>query len=139
MIVLDTNVVSEPMKPVPDPRIERWLDTQLIETFFFTSVGLAELLIGIDILPDGKRKQVLTQKLDYISGRLFQQRILPFDAEAARTMSELNTRATRLGYNVTFADAQIAAIAAAHGFAVASRDEKPFRAMGVTVINPWQV
>jgi hypothetical protein len=137
MIVLDTNVVSEPMKPYPDPRIETWLDMQTVETLFFTSVGFAELLIGIELLPEGKRKQGLLAKLDYITGRLFDQRILCFDIKAATAMSEINKRATRLGHNVTFAEAQIAAMAAANGFAVATRDEKPFRAMGVTVINPW--
>jgi predicted nucleic acid-binding protein len=137
MIVLDTNVVSEPLKLLPEPRVEIWLDTQTAQTLFFTSVSLAELLIGIELLPDGKRKQGLQAKLDYITGRLFDQRILSFDTRAATIMSEINRHATRIGHNVTFADAQIAAIAVAHGFAVATRDIKPFRAMGVTVINPW--
>lgn len=137
MIVLDTNVVSEPMKPFADPKIVAWLDGQVIETLFFTSVGLAELLIGIEILPEGKRKQGLLDKLDYITGRLFQQRILPFDTAAAITMSQINRRAVQAGYNATFPDAQIAAIATVHGFTVATRDEKPFRAMGASVVNPW--
>src|SRR4051794_17963901 len=121
MIVLDTNVVSEPMKAFAEPRVEVWLDMQAAQTLFFTSVGLAELLIGIEILPEGKRKQGLLAKLDYITDRLFRQRILSFDTEAAITMSDLNKRAVRKGYNVTFADAQIAAVAVSRGFAVATR------------------
>jgi len=139
MIILDTNVVSEPMKPTPDPRVDAWLNDQLAETMFFTSVGLAELLVGMELLPDGKRKSTLLAKVDRITNVLFADRVLPFDNSAAIKMAQINKVALSVGYNVTFADGQIAAIAALHGFSVATRDEAPFRAMGLTVINPWGV
>jgi toxin FitB len=137
MIILDTNVVSEPMKPTPDPRVDAWLNDQLAETMFFTSVGLAELLVGMELLPDGKRKSTLLAKVDRITNVLFADRVLPFDNSAAIKMAQINKVALSVGYNVTFADAQIAAIAALHGYSVATRDEGPFRAMGLAVINPW--
>lgn len=137
MIVLDTNVVSEALKPIRDQRVLAWLNDQSASTLYSTSVTLAEMLIGIELLPEGKRKASLTAMLAEVSGRLFADRILPFDARMARSMAEVNRMAVSKGHNILFADCQIAAIAAFHGFAVATRDEAPFRAAGVTVINPW--
>lgn len=137
MIVLDTNVVSEALKPIRDQRVLAWLNDQSASTLYSTSVTLAEMLIGIELLPEGKRKASLTAMLAEVSGRLFADRILPFDARMAKTMAEVNRMAVSKGHNILFADCQIAAIAAFHGFAVATRDEAPFRAAGLTVINPW--
>lgn len=137
MIVLDTNVVSEALKPIRDQRVLDWLNSQSAATLYSTSVTLAEMLIGIELLPEGKRKTSLTAMLAEVSGRLFADRILPFEARMARTMAEVNRMAVSKGHNILFADCQIAAIAAFHGFSVATRDEAPFRAAGLTVINPW--
>lgn len=137
MIVLDTNVISEALKPSSDQNVIDWINRQAAPTLFTTSVTLAEMLIGIELLPEGKRKQSLHMMLDEVSARLFNGRILPFEAQAARTMAEVNRIAVSKGYNMTFADCEIAAIAAFHGFAVATRDEAPFRAAGLSVINPW--
>jgi predicted nucleic acid-binding protein len=137
MIVLDTNVISEALKPFPEQRVLGWLNDQIAPTIYTTSITLAEMLVGIELLPEGKRKQALHMMLEQVSGRLFAGRVLSFDAVTAPKMAEVSRLAVSKGYNILFADCQIAAIAAFHDFAVATRDEAPFRAAGVTVINPW--
>ena len=136
MILLDTNVVSEAMKPQPHPSVRDWLDAQAAETLFLSSVTIAELMFGIGTLPKGKRKDNLTAALDGAL-RLFDGRVLPFDTEAARRYADLAVKARRAGKGFPTPDGYIAAIAAAHGFAVASRDTGAFMAAGLTVIDPW--
>lgn len=138
MIILDTNVVSEPMRPVSDPAVQAWLDRQAAETLFLTATGLSELLLGGEILPDGKRKQGLGAALAEMVAALFEGRILPFDQQAALHYAPIVSRARAEGQTISFADSQIAAIAAAHGLTVATRDTAPFAAAGVPVINPWE-
>ncbi len=136
MIVLDTNVVSEAMKPEPHPAVRAWLNGQATETLFLSSVTVAELLFGIGALPVGKRKDVLAQTLDGLM-RLFRDRMLPFDIDAARCYAELAVSARIAGRGFPTSDGYIAAIAASRGFIVASRDTGPYEAASVTVINPW--
>ncbi|MCW5322106.1 type II toxin-antitoxin system VapC family toxin [Verminephrobacter aporrectodeae subsp. tuberculatae] len=138
MIVLDTNVVSEAMKPKPHTAVRTWLNNQAAETLYLSSVTLAELLFGIVSLPAGKRKDMLTQTLDALMG-LFRDRVLPFDADAARRYAELAMTAKTRGRGFPTPDGYIAAIAASRGFIVASRDTAPYEATGVSVINPWEV
>lgn len=137
MIVLDTNVVSEAMKPDPQPAVRAWLNDQVAETLFLSSVTLAELLFGIAALPAGKRKDVLGKALDGLMG-LFRDRVLPFDADAARRYAGLAVTAKSGGRGFPMPDGYIAAIAASRGFIVASRDTAPYQAAGVSVINPWE-
>lgn len=137
MIVLSTNVVSEAMKPSAHPAVSSWLNAQVAETLYLSSVTLAELLYGIGTLPDGRRKNALTSTLDGLL-ELFGSRVLPFDAEAARCYAQLATQARAAGKGFPTPDGYIAAIAVAHGFAVATRDTSPFTAAGVPVINPWK-
>jgi len=136
MIVLDTNVVSDAMKPDPNKAVRQWLDAQLIETLYLPSVTLAELLFGIATLPIGKRKNMLALALDGLL-RLFNDRILPFDTDAARRFAELAALAKVGGRGFPTPDGYVAAIAASQGFLVASRDTAPFKAMGLSVINAW--
>jgi predicted nucleic acid-binding protein len=136
MIVLDTNVISEPLKPRADPRVIRWLDSQDPETLYLTATTLSEVLIGIALLPAGKRKRGMEQAMQTLLTKLFAGRFLSFDREAAIAFALLGSRAAAKGYSITVADCQIAAIAAVHGFAVATRDTAPFLAAGVPVINP---
>lgn len=138
MILLDTNVVSEAMKPEPHRGVRDWLDAQAAETLFLSSVTIAELLFGIGALPRGKRKDKLAAALDGVL-ELFTARILPFDIEAARRYAGLAVKARAAGRGFPTPDGYIAAIAAAHGFAVASRDTSAFTAAGLTVIDPWRV
>lgn len=136
MIVLDTNVVSEAMKPQPHPGVLAWLNDQASETLYLSSVTLAELLFGIGALPTGNRKEMLAQALDGLMG-LFRDRVLPFDIDAARRYAELAVAARAAGRGFPTPDGYIAAIAASRGFIVASRDTAPYEAAGVKVINPW--
>lgn len=138
MIVLDTNVVSEAMKPEPAPVLRDWLDEQAAETLFLSSVTVAELLFGIGALPDGRRKQKLAATLDGMLG-LFDGRVLPFDTDAARRYADLAVAARNAGKGFPTPDGYIAAIAAAQGFTVATRDASAFKAAGVPIIDPWQV
>lgn len=137
MIVLDTNVVSEPMKPGGSTAVLAWLDRQIADTLYLTTTSLAELLVGIQTLPNGKRKIGLDAALTELMAGLFGPRILPFDHQAALAYAPLVGRARTTGCAISVADGQIAAIAAAHGFTVATRDIAPFLAAGVPVINPW--
>jgi predicted nucleic acid-binding protein len=136
MIVLDTNVVSEAMKPEPNPAVRTWLNTQVAETLYLSSVTFAELLFGIRALPAGNRKLMLGQALDGLMG-LFKGRVLPFDVDAARHYADLAVTAKASGRGFPTPDGYIAAIAVSRGYIVASRDMAPFQAAGVHVINPW--
>jgi hypothetical protein len=137
MIVLDTNVVSEALKPGRDPAVISWLDQQSAETLYLTATSLAELLIGIGVMPDGKRKTTISAALDSLISQLFDSRILPFDHEAAIAYSELMSSARARGKVVSMPDGQIGAIASLYGFRVATRDTTPFNALGLRVIDPW--
>lgn len=136
MIVLDTNVVSEAMKPAPHPAVRAWLNEQAAETLYLSSVTLAELLFGIAALPAGKRKNMLSQTLDGLM-RLFRHRILPFDTDAACHYAKLALKAKTAGRGFPTPDGYIAAIATSRNFIVASRDVSPYAAAGVSVVNPW--
>jgi predicted nucleic acid-binding protein len=138
MILLDTNVVSEPMRFRPDPRVQEWLDAQTIETLFLSTISLSELLLGIESLPIGRRRRALAAALGEQIVRLFADRIIPFDIAAAEAYPKVVILARRNGYAISVADGQIAAIAAARDFRIASRDEAPFQAAGLGVINPWK-
>jgi hypothetical protein len=136
MIVLDTNVVSEAMKPEPNLAVRSWLNEQAAETLYLSSVTLAELLFGIGTLPDGRRKKALAEMLDGVL-KLFGDRVLPFDVEAARHYAGLAVKARAAGRGFPTPDGYIAAIAASKGFIIATRDISPFEAAGLAVVNPW--
>ncbi|APG87687.1 VapC ribonuclease Y4jK (plasmid) [Sinorhizobium americanum CCGM7] len=136
MIVLDTNVVSEAMKPSPDPAVRSWLNEQVAESLYLSSVTMAELLFGVGALPDGRRKKALTETLHGVV-ELFGDRVLPFDIGAARHYIELAVRARAAGKGFPTPAGYIAAIAASRGFLVATRDVSPFEAAGLPLVNPW--
>jgi len=137
MILLDTNVVSEAMKPEPHPAVRAWLDEQAAETIYLSSVTLAELLFGIGALPAGRRKRAMSVALDGLL-ELFGNRVLAFDTDSARHYAELAVAARAAGKGFPTPDGYIAAIAAAHRFTVVTRDVAPFEAAGLKVIDPWQ-
>ena len=137
MILLDSNVVSEPLKAAGDTNVLAWIDAQIIETLYLSTISLAELRFGIAVLPEGKRRDTLHASLEQRVLPLFAGRILPFDDPASRAYATLRANARAAGQAVAPADGYIAAIAAAHGFAVATRDTSPFEAAGLRVINPW--
>lgn len=136
MILLDTNVISEAMKPAQDLAVRHWLDEQAAETLYLSSVTIAELMFGIGALPKGNRKDRLTAALEGVL-TMFADRILPFDTKAARRYADLAVKARAAGRAFPTPDGYIAAIAASHDFAVASRDSSAFKAAGLPVIDPW--
>ena len=139
MILIDTNVVSEPMKPQPDRAVVEWLDRQNPATLYLSSTSLAELLFGIELLAPGKRRDEFETGLKDLLARFFGPRILPFDEQAALSFAPLVCKARAVGRTISMADGQIAAVAAVQGFMVASRDTTPFVAAGLRVINPWHL
>ena len=138
MILLDTNVVSEPLRQAPDPRVVEWIDAQPLETLFLSAITVAELRAGVALLPAGKRRAGLQQNLEKRLLPLFAGRVLPFDLACTQAYGNLIAKARAKGLAIATADGYIAAIAATNGFAVASRDTAPFQAAGAEVINPWQ-
>ena len=138
MILLDTNVVSEPLRPAPDERVIAWIDAQPLETLFLSAITVAELRAGVALLPAGRRRTGLHQSLETRVLPLFAGRVLPFDLACTQAYAALMSAARAAGLAITSADGYIAAIAAANGLAVATRDTGPFKAAGAAVIDPWQ-
>lgn len=137
MIVLDTNVVSEPLKSAGDPAVQHWLDRQSLDSLYLTTISVAELRYGVAALPDGRRKEALGTAIESRIIALFGPRLLTFDMRAAAAYAAICARAKSAGMPMGVADAFIAATVAAHGFTVATRDTTPFEAAGLPVINPW--
>jgi hypothetical protein len=137
MILLDTNVISEPLKLTADPAVLTWIDAQLIETLYLSAISLAELRFGIAALPSGKRRETLHSSLEQRILPLFVGRILPFDTAASEAYSVIRARARADGKAIAPADGYIAATAMTHSLIVATRDTMPFEAAGLHVINPW--
>jgi toxin FitB len=136
MIILDTNVVSETMRPRPEPTVMAWLAAQPIQTLCLTTLTIAELLAGVEMMPPGKRRQRVAAALDELQVA-YHGRILPFDSNAARHYGRLAAATRGAGHGFPIPDGYIAGIAASLGYAVASRDASPFEAAGLDVIDPW--
>jgi toxin FitB len=137
MIILDTNVISEIAKPDVDERVNFWFGSQPMNRLFTTAVSLAEISFGVEMLPNGRRKQLLVGRTKEIFSGVFPGRILPFDEKAARAYGVLVAAARAKGTSIHIADGQIAAIAEVQGFTIATRDTGPFEAAGIAVIDPW--
>ncbi len=138
MIILDTNVLSETQRPNPDPKVLAWLDAQAPTSLYLTAITVGELMFGVYSLAPGTRRTRLLEALVTIIEDDFRGRILAYDEAAARIYGEQIGAARRGGITIGQADGQIAAIALAHGAAtVATRDRKPFVAMRLDVIDPW--
>jgi predicted nucleic acid-binding protein len=137
LIVLDTNVVSEIGKLRPSTQVMDWLYQRPGNDLFITSITEAEIRYGISLVPAGKRRVVLQQFADQVLDRTFGARNLSFDSDAAKMYAAIASRQRLAGMTVSVPDAQIAAIAANNGFAIATRNEKHFLHSGVKIINPW--
>lgn len=137
MIVLDTNVISEVLRPEPESRVIVWMEG-LTGEVAITAVTLAELLAGVRRLPEGRRGSALAAKIDAALVPYRQTRaILPFDDSAAEQYADVLVARERAGLPIHTADAQIAAICRAHGATCATRNSKDFTATGVELIDPW--
>jgi toxin FitB len=137
VIVLDTNVVSELMKPMPEPRVLAWLRKHRLQELFLTSLTEAELWFGVELLPAGKRRNEIGVRVRTTLEQDFAGRILDFDRQAAREFGRLHAAQRRSGRLPPLSDAMISAIASARQFAVATRNVRDFTQAGLTVFNPW--
>ena len=139
MIVVDTNVVSELMRPTPATTVMRWFAAQDSVSLYLTAVTEAELRLGAAILPAGQRRDRLTAEVEAVVREDFAGRVLPFDSAAARAYAAIAASRRSTGRPIPAADCQVAAIARARDAAVATRDTAHFEACGVVVIDPWSV
>jgi predicted nucleic acid-binding protein len=137
MIILDTNVISEIFRPVPDPTVAGWLRDQPLSEVFVTSVNKAELLTGLALMADGKRKQALANAIE----RFFQEglltRVLGFEEAAAVQYARIFSQRRKSGRPMSEMDCEIAAIALTYGYALATRNVDDFANCGIGIINPW--
>jgi toxin FitB len=136
-VLLDTNVVSELMKKVPDPSVALWQSRQPQTSLFVSAVTQAEMLFGARTLPAGQRRRLLELSLDNIFGKSFSGRVLAFDSNCAGHFADLVAARHKRGKPIGQFDAQIASIARAHHMPVATRNVRDFEDCGVVVINPW--
>jgi hypothetical protein len=137
VIVLDTNVLSEALKPLPSSIVLRWLAAQQPLSVFTTTITEAEVLYGVEALPAGKRRMRLLAAVEKMFAEEFAGRILPFDEDAARAFAGVVAARDRAGRPISQFDAMIAAIARSHRAAVATRNTADFQHCGIDVINPW--
>lgn len=138
MFVLDTNVVSELMRPFPSPVVEEWVADRPAGHLFFTSVGEAELRFGVEILPVGARRDALTTAIEGVLREDFANRVLPFDSPAARKYAEIAAARRAAGRPISHTDCQIAAIAGSRGGTVVTRNTRDFEGIDIAVLNPWE-
>ncbi|MDE8345635.1 MAG: type II toxin-antitoxin system VapC family toxin [Acidocella sp.] len=137
MILLDTNIVSELMRPAPSPAVMSWLGAQPASSLFISAVTEAELRYGVMLLPEGRRRADLMAALEAMLAEDFAARILPFDSAAAAAFAVIAASRRQAGKPISQFDAQIAAIAKSRGAALATRNVADFAECGVEIINPW--
>ncbi len=138
-VLLDTNVVSELMRKVPDPVVAVWAAGHRLEDLFFSAVGEAELRYGVAILPAGQRRETLLSDIERMMDEAFGSRVLPFDSGAARAYADIAAMRRSAGRPVGPADCQIAAIARSRHMAVATRNVRDFEDVDIEVVDPWAV
>lgn len=136
MIILDTNVVSELMRPEPDPGVATWVRARDRRELRMTVISLAEVQYGIARLPDGRRKQVLLGAADEIFAA-FADQILPIDAAAAESYAVIASSRERVGKPIQGFDALIAAVCRSQGATLATRNVSDFVSTGIEIIDPW--
>ena len=137
MIILDTNVLAELMRPAPSPRVVAWVAKQPATEMFTTSITEAEVFYGIELLGKGKRRESLLEAAEAMFAEDLAGRIFGFESDAARAFSRIAAHRRGLGRPISLADAQIAAIAQVRGAKLATRNLADFKDIGLDVINPW--
>lgn len=137
MIILDTSVISELMRPVSSPRVLQWVSRQHAHELYSSTITLAEILYGIDLLPSGKRRTELLAGAERMFAQVLANRIFAFEEHSARAFARIASARRRSGRPMAAFDAQIAAIAEVHGAALATRNMHDFVGCGIRVVNPW--
>lgn len=138
MIILDTNVLSELLVPSPSQVVINWLADRNPASVFTTSVTEAEILYGLRLLPEGRRRHHLEAAILLIFREDLAGRVLPFDSDAADTYATIASVRRSAGRPISQFDAQIAAIALSRGASLATRNEADFENIGLEIINPWK-
>jgi toxin FitB len=138
MILLDTNVLSELMRPAPSAAVENWIGLQPVASIFISAITEAELRYGVALLPEGRRQVQLLAKIEAMLAEDFAGRILPFDSPAASAYADIAVMRRRSGRPISEADAQIAAIASSRGASLATRNMNDFLDCGIDVVDPWR-
>lgn len=138
MIILDTIVVTELMRPAPEAHVLRWFGNQAAEDLYVTAVTMAEILYGIGLISTSRRRDTVRAGAEKMFEAVFADRILTFEDRAARAFSQIASSRRRQGKPMTEFDAQIAAIARVHGATLATRNPYVFEACGVRLVNPWE-
>ena len=139
MIILDTNVLSEVLKPQPNKDVLAWMGRIAISRLFTTTITEAEIRFGVARLLDGQRKDALSTVIGGMFSVDFENRILPFDSPAAQAYALITASRDRIGRPISQLDAQIAAIAQSCGGEIATRNDGDFYECGVVIINPWEL
>lgn len=137
MIVLDTNVISELMRPGPSPAVSTWLSLETPSDVFLTAVTEAELRTGVAMVPDGRRRRALERVVEEIIREDFRGRVLPFDSQVAPAYARIVSECRAAGRPISQFDAQIAAICLVHGATLATRNVRDFEGCGVELVDPW--
>ncbi len=138
MIILDTNVLSALMRPVPEAPVVAWLDRQPPESMWITSITLFEVRLGLALLPSGRRRQALESAFDLLLKDDLEDRVLDFDSAAAGEAASLAAKRQKSGRSVDMRDTQIAGIALARSATLATRNVRHFRDLEVPVVDPWK-
>lgn len=137
MIVLDTNVLSELIKPIPTPQVLRWVDDQDSAELTITSITTAELRAGVAVLPPGRRKQTIGRQIERLINDVFGGYVLPFDSSSSSHYADIVATGRRRGRTMSALDVQIAAMCRQHDATLATRNIADFEALKVPLVNPW--
>jgi toxin FitB len=137
MILLDTNVISELMRPESSPVVLRWFSRQQAQELYSSSVSLAEVFYGIELLSEGKRRKDLFAGAERMFTKVLAGRVFAFEDEAAHAFARIASARRRAGRPIAELDAQIAAIASVHGATLATRNTADFEGCGIRLVNPW--
>ena len=137
MIILDTNIVSEFMTSPPAGQVLDWLNSQDVTSLYLSTITIAEIGYGLRVMPEGKRRRLLSERFEQFVEEAFTQRVLSFDESAARIYGEVMGLRKEMGRTMSSLDGQIAAIARSRGFCVATRNTKDFEHCQIELINPF--
>ncbi len=137
MIVLDTNVISALMRKEPEKPVVNWLDAQPASSVWITAITVMEIRFGLEIMPNGRRRDALIKSFDLMLDRMIEERIAPFDAEAGIHSASLMAQRKRAGRPVEVRDTIIAGIVLANRATLATRNTHHFQDLPLTVANPW--
>ena len=138
MIMLDTNVLSEFMRKVPEPKVLDWFARQRVSELSVSAITVAEITRGLSRLPAGKRRTALMESFDGFMEDAFKERVISFDEAAAQEYGPMAASREKAGFNTDTVDLMIAASARSCSASIATRNVRDFEGCGVTIINPWE-